>query len=80
MHADGNIRYANYQSQQQVIDFLTENGFDSSTWADWFPTSAEPDPGKAFAAPGETADTFLAGDFGGNLISGIEPLIVENIL
>ena len=41
MHADGNIRYANYQSEQQVIDFLTANGYDSSTWADWFPSSAE---------------------------------------
>jgi len=36
MHADGNIRYANYQSEQQVIDFLTAQGFNSSTWADWF--------------------------------------------
>ncbi|MEZ5695876.1 MAG: M10 family metallopeptidase C-terminal domain-containing protein [Sphingomonadaceae bacterium] len=41
MHADGNIRYANYQSQQQVIDFLTANGYDSSTWADWFPAGQE---------------------------------------
>ncbi len=36
MHADGNIRYANYQSQQQVIDYLTTNGFSSTTWAGWF--------------------------------------------
>ncbi len=36
MHADGNIRYANYQSQQQVIDFLTQNGWASSTWDGWF--------------------------------------------
>ena len=43
MHADGNIRYANYQSQQQVIDFLTANGFDSSTWAGWFPGGQEPE-------------------------------------
>ncbi|MCB2088489.1 MAG: calcium-binding protein [Sphingomonadaceae bacterium] len=43
MHADGNIRYANYQSQQQVIDFLTANGYDSSTWADWFPAGQEDD-------------------------------------
>jgi serralysin len=41
MHADGNIRYANYQSQQQVIDYLTANGFGPSTWAGWFPGSAE---------------------------------------
>jgi hypothetical protein len=36
MHADGNIRYANYQSEQQVIDFLTGHGLGSSTWAGWF--------------------------------------------
>ena len=36
MHADGNIRYANYQSQQQVIDFLTQNGWAASTYAGWF--------------------------------------------
>ncbi len=36
MHADGNIRYANYQSQQQVIDFLTQNGWASSTHQGWF--------------------------------------------
>lgn len=41
MHADGNIRYANYQSQQEVIDYLTANGFGPSTYAGWFsaPTS-----------------------------------------
>jgi serralysin len=39
MEADGNIRYANYQSQQEVINYLTANGFSSSTWAGWFPTS-----------------------------------------
>ncbi|QPC97736.1 calcium-binding protein [Qipengyuania soli] len=50
MHADGNIRYANYQSQQQVIDYLTANGFAPSTWAGWFPAGAEPagDIAKAF--------------------------------
>jgi RTX calcium-binding nonapeptide repeat (4 copies) len=36
MHADGNIRYANYQSEAQVIEFLTAQGFTSSTWAGWF--------------------------------------------
>ncbi|MCB2087200.1 MAG: hypothetical protein KDD98_00005, partial [Sphingomonadaceae bacterium] len=47
MHADGNIRYANYQSEQQVIDFLTANGFDSSIWAGWFPAGQE-DSAKGF--------------------------------
>ena len=42
MEFDGNIRYANYQSQQEVINYLTANGFGPSTWAGWFtaPTSA----------------------------------------
>ena len=35
MHADGNIRYANYQNEQQVIDYLTDNGFTSETWDPW---------------------------------------------
>ena len=36
MHDDGNIRYANYQSQQEVIDYLTANGFGQETWGTWF--------------------------------------------
>jgi hypothetical protein len=43
MEFDGNIRYANYQSQQEVIDYLTANGFGPETWAGWFsaPSGAE---------------------------------------
>ena len=33
MHADGNIRYANYQSLNQMVDYLTNNG-DSSAISD----------------------------------------------
>ena len=29
MHADGNIRYANYQSEAQMKEYLTANGDDS---------------------------------------------------
>jgi serralysin len=47
MHADGNIRYANYQNQAQVIEFLTGNGWAPSTWAGWFPNPAEPAPKAA---------------------------------
>ncbi len=36
MEFDGNIRYANYQSQQEVIDYLTANGFGPGTYAGWF--------------------------------------------
>ena len=36
MHDDGNIRYANYQSEEQVRDYLTANGYDESTFGDWF--------------------------------------------
>jgi hypothetical protein len=39
MHADGNIQYANYQSKQQVIDYLTANSVAPSTWSTWFPAS-----------------------------------------
>ena len=43
MEFDGNIRYANYQSQQEVIDYLTANGFGAETWGGWFsaPSGAE---------------------------------------
>ena len=36
MHADGNIQYANYQSQQQVIDYLVQNNWSASTYTGWF--------------------------------------------
>ena len=39
MHADGNIRYANYQSEEQVRDYLTSNGYDENTFGDWFSNS-----------------------------------------
>ncbi len=29
MHADGNIQYANYQSEEQMSDYLTNNGYQS---------------------------------------------------
>ncbi len=41
MHQDGNIRYANYQSQQEVVDYLTANGYDASTFGDWFGAAAQ---------------------------------------
>jgi hypothetical protein len=36
MHADGNIQYANYQSQQQVSDYLANNGWAADTASGWF--------------------------------------------
>ena len=30
MHDDGNIRYANYQSEDQMSDYLTSNGYESN--------------------------------------------------
>jgi hypothetical protein len=44
MEFDGNIRYANYQSQQEVIDYLTANGFGPETYAGWF---TNPSAGEA---------------------------------
>tara|TARA_B100001057_G_C22401235_1_gene775989 strand:+ start:286 stop:462 length:177 start_codon:yes stop_codon:yes gene_type:complete len=29
-HADGNIQYANYQSESQLTEYLTANGFSST--------------------------------------------------
>lgn len=43
MHEDGNIRYANYQSEEQVIEYLTENGYDESTYGDWFSSNNQSD-------------------------------------
>jgi hypothetical protein len=53
MWADGNIRYANYQSAQQVTDYLTSHGFGASTWGTWFPPSdtASPALAQSSAAP-----------------------------
>jgi hypothetical protein len=72
MHADGNIQYANYQSQQEVIDFLTANGFGPEVYADWFPSDA------AQAAPPVAANEALPErihEFGDDLwVSGnVEP-------
>ncbi len=52
MHADGNIQYANYQSEQQVIDYLTANGYDESTFGDWFGGGAQ-----GAAAPNSDKET-----------------------
>ena len=66
MHADGNIQYANYQSQQQVIDFLTANGFGPSTWAGWFPSGQEQEVADdkqegSDVLPDTLPDTLIAG-------------------
>ncbi|UAB78083.1 M10 family metallopeptidase C-terminal domain-containing protein [Erythrobacter sp. SCSIO 43205] len=36
MEFDGNVRYANYQDEQGVIDYLTANGFGEETYGTWF--------------------------------------------
>lgn len=41
MEADGNIRYANYQSQEQVIEFLNANGFGEETYGNWFDNGSQ---------------------------------------
>ena len=58
MHADGNIRYANYQSQQQVIDYLTGNGWAPATYAGWFPGAAEPQSAAKAPPVFDPVDTF----------------------
>ena len=53
MHADGNIQYANYQSQEQVIEYLNSQGFGEETYGTWFPASGSgaesSDTGAAYA-------------------------------
>ena len=62
MHADGNIQYANYQSEQQVIDYLTANGYDSGTWAEWFGASAEVGSDAKADAPAPAAEVSGIGE------------------
>lgn len=58
MHEDGNIRYANYQSEQEVRDYLTANGYDDTTFGDWFgggaqnaePTASDKESGAEVSA------------------------------
>ncbi|AOL94083.1 M10 family metallopeptidase C-terminal domain-containing protein [Porphyrobacter sp. LM 6] len=64
MEADGNIRYANYQSQQEVINYLTANGFGPSTWAGWFP---QPTSGEA-SLIGEDDASLVKGDPGSDTL------------
>lgn len=49
MEADGNISYANYQSEAEVIDFLEANGFGAETYGDWFTNGpqSQSDSGKS---------------------------------
>jgi hypothetical protein len=35
MHADGNIRYANYQNQQQMQEYMLSFGFGPEVWGLW---------------------------------------------
>ena len=51
MEFDGNIRYANYQDEQGVIDYLTANGFGEETYSSWFGGSGER---QTAAAPAST--------------------------
>lgn len=73
MHADGNIQYANYQSQAQVIEYLNANGFGDETYGDWFPSGPagqsalvkadEFELSSVFDTPFEAIDApFAAGD------------------
>ncbi|MFY8049791.1 MAG: hypothetical protein ACOVNS_13385, partial [Erythrobacter sp.] len=67
MENDGNIRYANYQSQQEVINYLTANGFGPDTWAGWFPNTSG-------GAQGLTEDTVSGAE--GN---GLDLAIVNSL-
>ncbi|MFB0610775.1 M10 family metallopeptidase C-terminal domain-containing protein [Aurantiacibacter poecillastricola] len=60
MHADGNIQYANYQSEAQVKEYLEANGYDETTYGNWFHlnsyVSASDDTSNLAYMP--TTDTF----------------------
>lgn len=82
MHEDGNIRYANYQSEQEVIDYLTANGYDESTYGDWFnpPAGAESDSGdKGPDVSPELTIKALLGDGGTDESEIDESLLIELI-
>ena len=57
MHADGNIQYANYQSEEQVIEYLAANGYGEETFGTWFDDGAET---AAEQAAVSTADVTMA--------------------
>ncbi len=63
MHADGNIRYANYQSEAQVIQYLTDNGFTSETWDPWLYGTAP--SSLVLTAPDANSPSIFADQFGG---------------
>ncbi|WP_394727490.1 hypothetical protein [Altererythrobacter sp. GH1-8] len=69
MHADGNIRYANYQSQQQMIDYLTANGYTESTWGSWLYGGSGQEP-PASGKPGELNNPVADPESGGKQDAG----------
>ena len=77
MHADGNIRYANYQSEQQVRDYLDANGFGEETYGDWFPAPSDPPPGQENPDPEKdeqpVSDPQLGGKSGAGEDSAFAP-------
>jgi serralysin len=62
MHADGNIRYSNYQSEAQVIAYLTDNGFTSETWEPWLYGNAP--SSLVVTAPNANSSSLFANSFG----------------
>jgi len=58
MHVDGNIQYANYQSEQQVIDYLSSNGYGEETYGSWFTSGTQ---GAAAIAAEPVASDTLSG-------------------
>jgi len=70
MHDDGNIRYANYQSEQEVVDYLTANGYDDTTFGDWFGSSSG-------ASAAENAGAAIEPSFNRSDANGSEPDITS---
>ncbi len=63
MHTDGNIRYANYQSEQEVQDYLTANGYGEETFGDWFGGGASGQGGGGAPVAVSAADNSAMTDF-----------------
>jgi len=66
MHADGNIRYANYQNEDQMTDYLAGFGFGEETWGDWLYDSGA----AAFAMGGDWSASLRAPVMGGDAFAG----------
>lgn len=77
MEFDGNIRYANHQDQQEVIDYLTANGLGPETCVGWFIRSSDGE--VALQERVDMAEASGLGRAGPALLPGLEPAMPGTI-